>query len=147
MFENWKFWSLIIFFVLGCSNPEFRRLSDADADVKMKEKSLRIATSLLELQRKGQFEALGDEATASMRALLTPEKQKEVYENLKGMYGDFDSLEYAESWVPTDGTLLKIYRFKGHFSKSKTMPEIRVVMDGEGKLTGLWIKPWKAKIQ
>jgi len=147
VFKNWKFGILITVFILGCAKPEFHRLSEADVDAKIKEKSLQIATSLLEAQRNGQFETLGDEATASMQKLLTPEKQQDVYENLKGMYGDFDSLEYAESWIPTDGTLLKIYRFKGHFSKSKTMPEIRVVMDGEGKLAGLWIKPWKAKIQ
>jgi len=90
---------------------------------------------------------LGDEATAAMRSGLTPEKQKEAYETIKGMFGDFQSMEYVETCIPTDGSLLVIYRFKGHFSKSKARPEIRVVMDGEGKLAGFWIKPWRARVQ
>lgn len=63
------------------------------------------------------------------------------------MYGDFLSVDYAETWVPTDSSLLANYRFRGRFSKSAARPEIRVVIDGEGKLAGLWLKPWNARIQ
>ncbi len=138
--------SLIVLVVTGCGS-QFRRLSESEVDAEMKSTAQRIATNILESMRDGRFEPLGDEATAAMRSGLMPEKQKEAYESIKGMFGDFQSMEYAETCVPTDGSLLVIYRFKGHFSKSKATPEIRVVMDGEGKLSGFWIKPWKAKVQ
>ncbi|TET81223.1 hypothetical protein E3J38_04290 [candidate division TA06 bacterium] len=130
----------------GCKSP-FRRLPESEVDAGMKLVAERVATKILESERDGVFEPLGDEATAAVRSGLTPEVQKESYESIKGMGGDFQSLEYAEPWVPTDGSLLVIYRFRGRFSKSDARPEIRVVMDGEGKLAGLWLKPWKSRIQ
>ena len=138
--------SLTALVVTGCGS-RFRKLPESEVDAEMKLVAERIATNILESQRDGRFEPLGDEATAAMRSALTPKKQKEAYETIKGMFGDFQSMEYVETWVPTDGSLLVIYRFKGHFSKSKARPEIRVVMDGEGKLTGFWIKPWRARVQ
>ncbi len=137
---------LIALAVGGCSSP-FRRLSESEVDAQMKLVAERVATRILESERDGRFEPLGDEATATVRSGLTPEVQKASYESIKGMYGDFLSMDYAETWVPTDGTLLAIYRFRGRFSKSDARPEIRVVMDGEGKLAGLWLKPWNARIQ
>ncbi len=138
--------SLIALVVTGCGS-QFRRLPESEVDGEVKSTAERIATDILKSMRDGRFEPLGDEATAAMRSGLTPEKQKEAYETIKGMFGDFQSMEYVETCIPTDGSLLVIYRFKGHFSKSKARPEIRVVMDGEGKLSGFWIKPWKAKVQ
>lgn len=138
--------SLAVLVITGCGS-RFRKLPESEVDAEMKLVAQRIATDILGSQKDGRFEPLGDEATAAMRSALTPEKQKEAYETIKGMFGDFQSMEYIETWVPTDGSLLVICRFKGHFSKSKARPEIRVVMDGEGKLAGFWIKPWRAKVQ
>lgn len=137
---------LIAFAVAGCSSP-FRKLSESEVDAQMKLAAERIATKIFESQRDGRFEPLGDEATAAVRSGLTAEVQKASYGSIKGMYGDFQSMDYEETWVPTDGSLLVIYRFRGRFSKSDARPEIRVVMDGEGKLAGLWLKSWNAKIQ
>ena len=130
----------------GCKSS-FRKLPESEVDAGMKLVAERVATKIFESERDGLFEPLGDEATAAVRSGLPPEVLKESYESIKGMYGDFQSMEYAETWVPTDGSLLVIYRFRGRFSKSDAMPEIRVVMDGEGKLAGLWLKPWNARIQ
>ncbi len=150
---NWKWVICVVglmfltaLIVTGCGS-RFRKLPESEVDAEMKLAAERIATDILESQRDGRFEPLGDEATLAMCSALTPEKQKEAYETIKGMFGDFQSMEYVETWVPTDGSLLVIYRFKGHFSKSKARPEIRIVMDGGGRLAGFWIKPWRAKVQ
>ena len=137
---------LIALAVGGCKSS-FRKLPESEVDGEMKLVAERVATKILESQRDGRFEPLGDEAIAAVRSGLTPAVQKESYESIKGMWGDFQSMDYAETWVPTDGTLLVIYRFRGRFSKSDATPEIRVVVDGEGKLAGLWLKPWNARIQ
>lgn len=137
--------SLLVFVVAGCSS-QFRKLPESKVDNEMKSVAQRIATNILEANRAGQFEPLGDEASPAMQKALTPKKQEDAYKNIKGMFGDFKSMEYVETWLPKDGTLLTIYRFKGIYT-SGAMPEIRVVMDGEGKLSGLWIKPWRSGIK
>lgn len=137
---------LTVLLVAGCTS-QFQKLPESKVDAGMKSVAKRIATNILEAQRDGRFEPLGGEATAAMRSALTPEKQKETCESIKGMFGDFQSIEYVETHVPTDGSQLVIYRFRGHFSKSRARPEIRVVMDDKGKLAGFWIKPWRAKVQ
>ncbi len=136
---------LVVFTIAGCSS-QIRKLSESKVDTEMKSRAQRITTNILELNRDGQFEPLGDEVSPAMREALTPEKQKEVYQNIKGMFGDFQSMDYVETLVPADGSLLTIYRFRGNYSSS-VKPEIRVVIDGEGRLAGFWIKPWRAKIQ
>jgi hypothetical protein len=40
-----------------------------------------------------------------------------------------------------------VYRFRGTYSRTTAQPEIRVVYDPAGKVSGLWIKPWKDEIQ
>ncbi|MBN2407125.1 MAG: hypothetical protein JXJ19_05460 [Elusimicrobia bacterium] len=128
--------------VLAGCNTMYTRLADAKVDAAEKAAAEKLAAGLLTSMREGQYKPLGDEATNAMRSALTPEKQKDSYEDIRGMFGDFQSLEYAGTWIPKDGTLLKIYRFRGRFSATTARPEIRVVMDGNGKLAGFWIKPW-----
>lgn len=82
-----------------------------------------------------------------MQAGLTPDVQKKSYQEITGLFGDFKSLRYVESWKPNDGTLLVIHRFKASFTRSPSPPEIRVVLDGNNKLSGLWTKPCHDTLQ
>ena len=38
---------------------------------------------------------------------------------------------------------LLIHRFKGRYGTASSVPEVRVVLDRDGRLAGLWIKPWQ----
>lgn len=134
-------------FVATGRASEFQKLPETKVDAKMKSVAESIATKILYAMRDGQIKPLGSEATEAMRSFLTTDKQRESYETIKGMYGDFQSMEYTETCIPTDGSLLVIYRFRGHFSKSQAKPEVRVVMDGEGKFAGFWVKPWADEVQ
>ena len=100
-----------------------------------------IAIDILNSMKSGVFIALGEEATLTMQKGLSPEKQKLSYEQIKGMFGDFESLYYYETCVPIEGESHNVYRFKGNFESAS--PEIRVVMNNDNKLSGFWIKPWK----
>ena len=113
------------------------KVPDADVDVAQKATAQRIATKIYEGCKTGQHEALGDEAIPEMNAALSPEKQKTTCQSVNGVFGDYVSMDYAETWKQRS---LRVYRFKGHFSKGAP-PEIRVVMDGP-KLSGFWLKPW-----
>jgi hypothetical protein len=42
---------------------------------------------------------------------------------------------------------MTIVRFKGIFSKSNEIPEIRIVLDQANKVAGFWYKPWEAELK
>lgn len=135
--------AFLVALAAGCRTG-FRKLPESEVDPAMKSLAQHIGASMLESWRDGRFEPLGDDATSAMRSGLAPEGQREAYESVKGMFGDFQSMEYVETWAPTDGSLLLVFRFRGRFSRTRARPEIRVVLDGEKRLSGFWIKPWKA---
>ena len=139
--------SIVLTALLAGCGSDFRKLSESEVDPAMKASAQGLATQMLTAWRDGQFRPLGEEATLAMRSGLSPERQEQAYEQFKGMFGDFESLEYVEAQVPTDGSSLFIFRFKGRFSKTETTPEVRVVLDGERKLCGFWVKPWKNSME
>lgn len=124
----------------GC-NGALEKLPEADVDAGQKATAQRLAAKIYEGCKTGQHEALGDEAIPEMRDALTPEKQKATCQSIATMFGDYVSMDYAETWK-SKVTSLRVYRFKGHFSKGNATPEIRVVLDGSSKLSGFWLKPW-----
>ncbi len=135
----------IISFIHTSCNAEFHKLPEFEVNKEDKLSSEKIVNKILLSQKEGKYEPLGEEATEAMRTGLSPQEQKKAYEQITGIFGEFQSLEYAETWVPNDGSLYVIYRFRGNFS-SKAKPEIRVVIDGNKKLAGFFILHWKDKI-
>jgi hypothetical protein len=125
---------------LACTGS-FEKVSEADVDAQQKLAAQRLAERIYEGCRSGSHQPLGEqEAIPAMREALTPAKLAATCASITGQFGDYRSLDYAETWKPGMGSL-RVYRFKGHFSKTTDTPEIRVVMDG-AKLSGFWIKPW-----
>lgn len=125
--------------LLGCAG--FERVPEADVDAQQKAAAERIAARIYEGCVSGKHEPLGaEEAIPEMREALAPAKLAGTCAAIKSQFGDYQSLDYAETWKPRSGGI-KVYRFKGHFSKKGEAPEIRVVMDG-AKLSGFWLKPW-----
>lgn len=124
--------------LLGC-NRAMDRVLETNVDSVQKALAQETGMKLHERCKSGKFEPLGDEATPAMREGLTPDKQKAACESMRAMFGDFQSLTYAETWRVQG---LNVYRFKGKFSKTSDTPEIRVVLDAQSKLSGLWVKPW-----
>jgi len=123
-------------------NGALERVPEADVDATQKATAQRIATKIYEGCKSGQHDALGaDEAIPEMRDGLSPAKQKATCDSVGTMFGDYVSMDYAETWK-SKVTSLRVYRFKGHFSKGNAAPEIRVVLDGSNKLSGFWLKPW-----
>ena len=126
--------------VTGCGG-QFEKVPEASVDVTQKAAAQALATRIYEGCRSGRHEPLGeDEAIKEMREGLSPAKLAITCASIKGQFGDYQSLEYAETWKPSSGAL-RVYRFKGHFSSTTDTPEIRVVMD-DRKLSGFWLKPW-----
>jgi hypothetical protein len=126
---------------LAACSTQFAKLSEADVDAQQKASAQALATRIYEGCNSGTPTPLSEsEATPEMRDALAPAKLSATCAGIKSQFGDYQSLDYAETWKPGSGSQ-RVFRFKGHFSKSADAPEIRVVMDGT-KLTGFWLKPW-----
>ncbi len=70
----------------------------------------------------------GDEFTLEMQKGLSPELQKQSFEQIRSMFGDYQEMTFVEAltarfFIPR-GT---VYRFKGTYSRTSEQPEIRVV--------------------
>jgi hypothetical protein len=127
---------------LACAcTTGFEKVPEANVDADQKAAAQRLAERIYQGCNSGSHQPLGEqEAVAEMREALTPAKLAATCTSIKGQFGDYQSLDYAETWKPSSGAL-RVYRFKGHFARSTDAPEIRVVMDGP-KLSGFWLKPW-----
>jgi hypothetical protein len=123
---------------------EFERLPDGAVDAAQRRLAEGFARGYLERVRAGRFEPLGDEATAEMRAAVTPDRQKESYEVLVANAGGYESLAYVETWRGRSSGNT-IFRFRGRFGKGA--PEVRVVLDPAGRVGGFWVRPWKDGIE
>ena len=119
----------------------------ASAPVQSEQHQLaaQLATEILQAHEQGRFEALGPEATEGFRKAFTAEIQRHSYQQLRQLFGTFEGLDFVETHSIESQPNLLIHRFRGRYSTSS--PEVRVVLDQDGKLTGLWIKPWQAQMQ
>ncbi|CAN5802016.1 hypothetical protein BH11MYX4_BH11MYX4_15210 [soil metagenome] len=126
--------------LVACSG-RYEKVPEGDVDAAQKAAAQRLATTIYEGCRTGVHAPLGaDEAIPEMREALTPAKLAATCASIKGQFGEYQSLDYAETWRPGSGGL-RVFRFRGHFASTQDTPEIRVVMDGQ-KLSGFWLKPW-----
>jgi hypothetical protein len=133
--------------VVAQTSPAFEPVPESKIDQAQKGKAAQIATTTLNNWFKGQFAPLSDDFTSQMKEKLVPEAQKQATEGLKASLGDFQSMEFAEAVTTPSMQGIIVYRFKGRFSKATGSTEIRVVIDKQGKVGGLWVKPWQDKMQ
>lgn len=125
------------------SQEEFEKLPEEKADKSKIELASDIANAYFESVKNGNYYDFKDNAIEEFKNQMTPEVQKHTYQQLKEQFGDFESLNYSETWIKKDNVDLQVTRFKGKFEKSDEPMEIRVVLNASNKITGFWIKPWK----
>lgn len=152
----WNFLLIVAVYVFVCCNATlaaaqagdtFKAVPAGQIDQTQKNKAAQVASTTLSNQFKGRFEPLSDDFTQAMKEALPPEGQKAVIDTLRAKLGDFQSMEFAEATASPAMPQIVVYRFKGKFSKDKESPEVRVAMDKQGKVAGLWIRPWRDKFE
>ena len=128
------------------SGQDFKKIDEKNIDLKQKEFARKFANDYFSKQISGgTYQFKTDEATDEIIKFLTPEKQKEVYSQLKSAFGVYKSLDYSQTWLESNSKVV-IYRFKSLFGDSNQM-EIRVVVNDKGKIAGFFIKPWAENLQ
>jgi Protein of unknown function (DUF3887) len=124
---------------------EFKRLDDKTIDSVQMAFAKGFASEYFSKQVEGSYYQFHDEeATSDMVNGLTVEIQKKVYSQLRTGFGEFKSLEYAQTWAGEKANLV-VYRFRGKFGDVSTL-EIRVVLNKEGKIAGFFVKPWNENL-
>jgi len=121
------------------------KLNENQVNVSEMSKMADYVSGLFVKWNEGVYESLDNRHfTDRMVSVLTPDKQREEFEgNINPTYGEFRQLHYADTWKKGD---LIMYRFRGVFSGGKGSPQIRVVVDNEGKISGLWVRKWGEEV-
>ena len=127
--------------LISCSQ-DFNKLSDSKVDQGKLNFSTKFAEDFMTAVSKGATYEFTDEAIDQIKNMLTADNQKNLYKQLESQFGEYQSMEYAETWSDSNGSGLMIFRFKAKFSKSPSVLEVRVVVNKDNKIAGFWIKPW-----
>lgn len=107
-----------------------------------------LATRILQSHEQGRFEDLGpEEAAEDFRRGFTAVVQRRSHQTIRQLFGAFEGLDYVETRSLEDQPHLLIHRFKGRYGAASRAPEVRVVLDLDGKLAGFWIKPWQDQLR
>jgi 16S rRNA C967 or C1407 C5-methylase (RsmB/RsmF family) len=136
-----------LFIHLNACSQDFKKLSASEVDKSKVKIAQDFASTFLTKLKNNETYQFEDKAIDAVKNSLTEETQKLLYEQLKNQFGDFQSLEYAETWVPAASKANQIIRLKGDFAKSNKILEIRTVLDESNKIAGFWIKPWSDVLQ
>jgi hypothetical protein len=131
-----------IFFSLNSCSQNFKKLNDTEVDSKKIQIAQKFGNDFLTKLKNGSYYQFQDEAIDAVKNGLTEESQKAAYQQIKGQFGDFQTLSYAETWIQNGNSAMVIFRFKGNFDKSNKQAEIRIVLDEKDKIAGFWVKPW-----
>lgn len=125
-----------------------RTVASVPVQSDQRQLAAQLATRILEGHEQGRFEALGpEEATEGFRHGFTAEAQRQNHQTIRQLFGAFEGLDYIETRFMDSQPHLLIHRFKGRYGAASNVPEVRVVLDRDGKLAGLWIKPWQEQMQ
>jgi len=142
---------LIIFLVtMTCcqSNQDFIKVSRSEIDQDRLLFATQLSDKIMTTLKIGGFYQLTEkEAISIMVKGFTEILQRQAYEQVKGLFGEYKGLVFDHLLKTTDGTLYKIYRFRGQFESTEAKVEIRAVLNSQGKLAGFFIKPWMDELK
>lgn len=145
------YWIVTLFLIMGLGHAQttFEEIRKEDVSQTELRKALHLAEKIMLGQKTGNYYMLSEsEAIPEVARGLSKEVQAASYDAVKGMFGDYESLAFEEAYTMESGQgQFTIYRLKGKFSVTKDTPEIRVVMNTEGKVAGLWVRPWEDDLQ
>lgn len=131
---------------LAARTAKYQRVAEDKVNTEQRDRARTIASDLLTGWREGKYVPFPDDFDEEVKKISTPEAQKKAADEIKKLFGDYQGLEYAETAASMLLPGMVFYRFKGTFSKAKESPEVLVVFDGTGKITGFWVKPWEKDV-
>ncbi len=132
----------ILSFQSASCQEKYEQLPENKTDKTKIELASKITKSYFENLKNENHYDFKNEAIKEFKDKMTPDIQKQTYEQIKQKFGDFKSITYSGTWIKKDNDEFQIIRFKGDFERSEESLEIRVVINGSNKISGLWITLW-----
>jgi hypothetical protein len=131
-----------IFSGLTSYSQELKKVPDSQVNKEDLKIAQGFASNYLTKAKNGDYYQFQNEAVDALKNQLTKENQKAIYQQLKGKYGDYMNLSHTGTWIQGNSSAVQIFRFKSDFTGSDEKLEVRIVLNGDKKIAGLWIKPW-----
>lgn len=126
----------------------FAVIEPNQVDADQVAKGAKLIEALYSRWQSGVFDKVGDEFSAEMQNGLSPELQKQAYQQSVSQFGAFQKITFVTAL--SGGSLMPggvIYRYRAKYSKAEDEPEIRLVFNHLGKIAGMWLKPWNAELK
>ena len=135
--------SFCLFCLVACSSP-YEQLAPEAVDQEEARLAEGLAMRILNGCETGSFVQLTtSEATLTMVEGMTAEMQQQACDFLAENYGQLSRLELGEVLQSVKTAEYRIYRFKANFQETKAQAEVRITLNKEDKLSGVWTMPWK----
>lgn len=136
-----------IFILIPAYCQGFEKLPEEQVNQSQTDLAKKFAHIFFSTLKDGKLYEFHDEATESLSKNITPETQNQLYQYMTEQFGNYQSLEYAETWKYSGEETMIIVRLKGICDRSKGIPEIRVVLDKDNKIAGFWMRPWEDEMK
>jgi membrane-bound metal-dependent hydrolase YbcI (DUF457 family) len=118
-----------------------KRIRPPEVDQVQLRQAERAWNTLFEKWRSGIFEPVSNEYSEKMRAALTPQFQKGLFRQFEENFGEYQKITFVEAIKGRFGfPQILLYQFKASFSKRPHQPEIGILFDSNGKISGFQIK-------
>ncbi len=126
---------------LNSCSQDFEKVSNEKVDLTQVNHAQKFSENFYSALKNDSVYVFKDEVIDVIKNQLSPQTQRTMYDNIKTKFGDYENLQYVETYKQKSNELY-IHRFKAKFSKSDKLLEIRVVYNNEGKIAGFFLKPW-----
>lgn len=136
--------AIILYSLSACSQAQdFKKLSQEEVDKEKIDIGKEFITDFYAVLENGSaYDFTADNATPEVQNTFSANMQQSTFQSIRDQLGDYQNAEYAETWIQTSNPEYTILRYKGKFSKSTPIVEIRVVLDKANKIAGFFVKPW-----
>jgi hypothetical protein len=133
---------ILIISSLNLFSQDFKKVPEPEVNKENLQIAEGFVKSYFNKAKTGEYYQFQNEAIDALKNQLTKENQKAIYQQLKSQFGDYKDLAYSETYMTGNSSAIQLFRFKSDFSGTKEKLEIRVVLNGDKKIAGFWIKPW-----
>ncbi len=138
------FAALLVLCLFSYCGPTYEQVPAAEVDQTEAAKAKALGLKILNACESGNYPTLSTvEATLIMVDGLTADKQQAACTYLKEEYGTFKDLSLGGVLRSAGSGDFRIYRYKGVFAETDEVAEVRITLDKDGKMSGIWTMPWR----
>lgn len=138
------FAALLVLCLFSYCGPTYEQIPAAEVDQTEAAKAKALGLKILNACESGNYPTLSTtEATLIMVDGLTAEKQRSACTFLTEEYGSFKDLSLGEVLRSVGDAGFRIYRYKGVFVETEEVAEVRITLNKDGKMSGIWTMPWR----